>query len=229
MCGRFTLHTEGAQLAAQFGVPAMARITPRYNIAPGQPLAALRGSAAAIELTHLRWGLVPSWAKDPAIGNRLINARAETIAEKPSFRAAFRRRRCLVPADGYYEWRTTATGKQPYYIHARDRQPFAFAGLWEHWQGADGSELETAALVTCGASTRLAAIHDRMPAIIDTHDHATWLDPAASATHLAALLRPAPDDAFDFTPVSRHVNSPVNDDPRCIEPVPSEVLPHHAP
>jgi putative SOS response-associated peptidase YedK len=224
MCGRFTLHTDGNQLATQFGVPELRLVAPRFNIAPGQPIAALRRDAQGAALTHLRWGLVPSWAKDPAIGNRLINARAETVAEKPSFRAAFRRRRCLVPADGYYEWRVTPGGNQPCYIRAVARTAFTFAALWEHWQGADGSELESAALITCAANARLAAVHDRMPVVIAAGDRAAWLDADLGVAELAPLLRPAPEDAFDFTPVSRHVNSPLHDDPRCIEPVPDEVV-----
>ncbi len=179
----------------------------------------------------LRWGLVPHWARDAAIGNRMINARAETVAEKPAFRAAFRQRRCLIAADGIYEWRKAPDGaKQPYFIRRADDAPFAFAGLWERWRtpgdGTHGGEpLETCAIITTEANQTLAPIHHRMPVILAADDHDAWLDPEPpSAAALTALLRPAPADAVIAQPVGRHVNNARNDDPACIAPAADGLL-----
>jgi putative SOS response-associated peptidase YedK len=167
----------------------------------------------------LRWGLVPPWAEDQKIGNRLINARAETAAGKPSFRAAFKRRRCLVPADGFYEWQKVGRAKQPYYIRLKDGAPFAFAGLWEHWQGADGEIIESCTLLTTEANDLMRPIHERMPVMLKPEDFGRWLDrdaPAGKA--LAALLCPYPAEAMTAYPVSAHVNNPRNDGPACVAP-----------
>ncbi len=223
MCGRFTLSDPDAeQLSARFGVVAVPDLRPRYNIAPTQPIAVVRLGGSAREMVMLRWGLIPSWAKDPTIGDRLINARAETVAEKPSFRSAFLRRRCLIVADGFYEWQKRRSGKQPYYVRLREGQLFAFAGLWERWTGPQGQEIESCVLLTTSPNDLLRPIHDRMPVILHPDDYALWLDPAVDdRTRLQALLQPYPSDEMEAYPVGRRVNDPHNDDPRCIEPLPT--------
>ena len=223
MCGRYSLTSPGEAMARLFGV-AMGEHAPRYNIAPSQGILVARaapdGEAGAREAAVLRWGLVPSWAKDPDIGNRMINARAETVAEKPSFRAAFRRRRCLVPATGFYEWRVASGPKQPYHIGMADGGPFAMAGLWEHWTGPDGAAVETCAILTTEANELLRPIHARMPVIVAPGDFDLWLDPELTMPELLApLLRPFDAAAMAARAVSRHVNNVRNDDPACLEPV----------
>jgi putative SOS response-associated peptidase YedK len=184
---------------------------------------ATRGSSVTLhstdwELTWLRWGLIPGWAKDAAIGARLINARAETAGEKPAFRAAMRRRRCLVVADGFYEWQHTGRAKQPYFIRLRDDRPFAFAGLWESWEGAGRPTLVTCAILTTEANELIRAMHDRMPVILSPADHAAWLDPAIEdPRQLASMLAPYPSDAMQAYPVGDFVNRPAHDSPRCVE------------
>jgi putative SOS response-associated peptidase YedK len=195
-------------------------LEPRYNIAPTQSIAVVRQFEDGLRSCDLlRWGLIPSWAKDPAIGNRTINARAETVAEKPAFRAAFRRRRCLVLADGFFEWRKEGK-KQPYYIRMRDEGPFAFAGLWERWApGAEDSALETCNLITTDANELMRDMHDRMPVILPREDYGTWLDPAIQDTQqLLALLQPYKSEAMIANPVSTRVNNPKHDDAECIAP-----------
>lgn len=222
MCGRFTLYAKGEILAGEFGVPAPVAAVPRYNIAPTQDVAAVRESPSGgvRGIARLRWGLVPSWAKDPTIGSRLINARSETVREKPSFRAAFRRRRCLVPASGFYEWRRTERGKQPFYVRMRDGRVFAFAGLWDRWEGPGGGVVESCAILTTGANAVLAPIHDRMPVILERAEYGRWLDPAlADADSLAPLLVPFPPEGMTAYAVSPRVNAPSNDDERCVEPL----------
>jgi putative SOS response-associated peptidase YedK len=222
MCGRFTLRASPHQLALAFPGEFPPDLMPRYNIAPTQGVAALRAGAEAPhpQFIQLRWGLVPSWAKDAAGSARLINARAETVAEKPAFRAAFRRRRCLVLADGYYEWQKTEKNKQPYLIHFRDEQPFAFAGLWERWQPTAVAEpLESCTIITTAANDLTRPIHDRMPVILDPPDFATWLDPKqGQAERLLSLLRPYASKALAVDPVETWVNNPQHDDPRCVAP-----------
>lgn len=222
MCGRFTLRTPAHRLAEAFGVDALPNLAPRYNIAPTQDVVAIRHADDGRELTMLRWGLIPSWAKDPAIGARMINARAETVAEKPSFRAAFRQRRCLVVADGFYEWRKTADApkapKQPYYIRLASGDAFAIAGLWERWRDPAGETVESCTLITTEANRELAPIHHRMPVIVSPADYDAWLEPhPASAEALHALLRPYPGAEMTAFPIGRHVNNVRNDDPACIE------------
>jgi len=228
MCGRFTLHTPAETLATLFDLPETPVLAPRYNIAPTQPVAIVRASAhprlaGQREWALVRWGLIPSWAKDPSIGARMINARAETVAEKPSFRAPFRRRRCLVPADGFYEWRKVDGRKQPYYIRMQDGGPFAIAGLWEHWQGPDGSELQTCTLLTTEPNELLAPIHNRMPVIIAPEDYDEWLDVTNEEPHFLSLLhhllRPYPAQAMDAYPVSAYVSNARNEGEACIKPV----------
>ena len=171
------------------------------------------------ELVWLRWGLIPSWADDPAIGNRLINARAETAAQKLAFRAAMRQRRCLVVADGFYEWQRTGRQKVPYLIRMRDDRPFGFAGLWESWEGPDHSAVESCTILTTEANDLVCPLHDRMPVIIAPSDYDRWLDPAeTNAQQLMPLLRPYPSDQMTAYAVNPLVNSPANDEPACIEP-----------
>jgi putative SOS response-associated peptidase YedK len=221
MCGRFTLTDPDADLAVQFNLPEIPEISPRYNIAPTQPVAAVRTAAGTElrELVFLRWGLIPFWANDPKIGARMINARSETVAQKPAFRAAFRKRRCLVVADGFYEWQKQNGAKQPYFIRLRDSRPFAFASLWEHWKGPDDSVVESCTLLTTQPNVLLKPLHNRMPVIVHPRDYGLWLDPEVQETGpLQDLFHPYPPDDMDAYPVSRWVNSPANDDPRCIQP-----------
>jgi putative SOS response-associated peptidase YedK len=197
------------------GAPAA---SPRYNIAPTQPVVAVRpGERAGREARMLRWGLVPFWAKDLAMGSRMINARGETVAEKPAFRQAFRRRRCLIPADGFYEWQKVPGGKQPWYISARGEGPLAFAGLWERWDKR-GTEtpVESCTIVTTAANATLAPLHDRMPVILDPAAWDAWLGADTPSAELRDLLRPAPDGLLAARTVSRRVNSPANDGPELI-------------
>ena len=222
MCGRFTLFEPDKILAREFGISGIPSLSPRYNIAPSQPVAAVRTAPAGTgrELALLRWGLIPSWSKDPSIGNRLINARAETVHEKPSFRNAFRKHRCLIPASGFYEWQRQERGKQPFYIRMRNGHPFAFAGLWDRWEGPDGT-LETCTILTTTANAALAPIHDRMPVILPPGEYARWLDPSLKDTDsLAPLLVPFPPVEMLAFPVSTRVNAPSSDDEGCIAPLP---------
>lgn len=212
-------------VAEQFALFEVPPFTPRFNVAPSQPVPVVRLAPQQPqpqrELVWLRWGLIPSWAKDPAIGNRMINARAETVAEKPAYRAALRRRRCLVAADGFYEWQRTGKRKQPYFIRMRDDRPFALAGLWEAWEGPDHSSIESCTLLTTEPNELLRPIHDRMPVILAADDYPRWLDPAAEEPgRLAPLLRPYPGGEMVAGPVSTFVNSPANEGPKCIEPEP---------
>ena len=224
MCGRFTLSTPAQTLQKLFDLPDVPELPQRYNIAPSEALATVRvpEGKAQRELTFLRWGLIPPWADDPAIGNRMINARAETAATSPAFRGAFRRRRCLVPADGFYEWQRVGRRKQPYYIHMRDGSPFAFAGLWEHWKGPEGQVVESCTLITTEPSDLVRQVHDRMPVILAPRDYDLWLDPEVrDAEQLRALLHAYPAEQMEAFPVSQAVNSPANDDPACIAPLAS--------
>lgn len=222
MCGRFTLITPAEALAEQFQLFEIPSLAPRYNIAPTQPVAAVRRvpGDGQRELVLLRWGLVPFWAKDPGIGARMINARSETVAEKPAFRAAFRRRRCLVPADGFYEWRRLERGKQPFYVRLRDERPFAFAGLWEHWEGPDETAIDSCTLLTTEPNDLIRPVHSRMPVILAPKDYDLWLDPGVQKVELLQpLLRPYPSEGMLAYPISTWVNKPKNDSPRCIEPL----------
>jgi putative SOS response-associated peptidase YedK len=224
MCGRFTLRTPSGVLVEQFGLSEAPTFKPRFNVAPSQAVAAVRGPAQAggREFAWLRWGLVPRWANEASIGNRLINARSETAATKPAFKNAFRHRRCLILADGFYEWRHVEGKRLPYFFGLRDGRPFAFAGLWEHWQGA-GEPIESCTVLTTAANDLVHPLHDRMPVILDPRDYATWLDPAVSEPErLVPLLRPYPADLMARWPVATHVNRPENDAPSCVEPVEEE-------
>ena len=219
MCGRFTLFTPWEQLALAFPwISGPFEAPPRYNIAPTQGVAAVPNTKERrVGLFH--WGLVPFWAKDPKIGSRMINARSETLAEKPSFRTAYRRRRCLVLADGFYEWRKIEgrRNKIPYFFHLKAGGPFAFAGLWETWHSPDGSELLSCTVITTRPNEIVAPIHNRMPVILPPEAQLPWLDPAErSPAELGPLLQPYPAAEMAAYPVATLVNSPANDLPDCI-------------
>jgi putative SOS response-associated peptidase YedK len=229
MCARFTLTRrlnllvqEMTELMLDEGVLHDWDPPPRYNIAPTQSVAAVRATpdAGRRELVPLRWGLIPSWAKDPKVGNRLLNARAETVAETPAFRAAFKRRRCLILADGYYEWTGSKGKKQPWHFHLHGNRPFAFAGLWEHWRPPEGEPVETCTIITTEANELAAKYHDRMPVILHAAEYAHWLDPEQQAADdLKPLLVPYPADELEVAAASPLVNSPKNDRPECLAPV----------
>jgi putative SOS response-associated peptidase YedK len=221
MCGRFTLRAPASVLAEQFALFEVPPFTPRFNIAPSQPVPVVRLAPEQLdprrELVWLRWGLIPSWAKDRTIGNRMINARAETVAEKPAFRAALRRRRCLVAADGFYEWQRTGKRKQPYFIRLRDDRPFAFAGLWESWEGPDCVQIESCTLLTTEPNELMRPIHNRMPVILLAQHYQQWLDTTVQEPEqLLPLFRPYPAGEMTAEPVSTFVNSPANEGPECI-------------
>jgi putative SOS response-associated peptidase YedK len=219
MCGRYTLKTPVEELAEEFGFEASSvELPPNYNVAPTQEVAAILEEGGKRRLELLRWGLIPSWADDPSIGSRMINARSETAPEKPSFRRAFRERRCLIPADGFYEWQRTNGAKQPYYIRMKEGRPFAFAGLWESWKDDGGPEIRSCTILTTKPNALAAEIHDRMPVILPAGSYDAWLDPETGRDELYGLLAPYPEDEMEAYPVSRLVNSPQNNDPRCIEP-----------
>ncbi len=226
MCGRFALTTNAAELARLFGATRVAEAAPRYNIPPAQPVLAVRQPAGGQgrELVTLRWGLIPAWATDPAVGNRLANARAESAADKPSFRDAFRRRRCLVPADGFFEWRRRGGSREPFFVRRRDGRPLAMAGLWECWHAPDGAPVETCTVLTTDANEVVRPLHDRMPALLAPGDVAAWLDPALQdPATVHRLLRPYPAGELVAVPVSRRVNDPRHDDPQVLEPAGAEV------
>jgi putative SOS response-associated peptidase YedK len=212
MCGRFAFYSPHEAVTRLFGVASAPEIEPRYNIAPTQFVAAVRETGGPREVAMLYWGLVPSWAKDKAIGARMINARSETLTEKPSFRNAFRRRRCLVLADGYYEWQRSGAVKQPYYVSFADGAPFGMAGLWERWRDpASGEPLESCCIVTTTPAASVAHVHDRMPVIIPAAGYAEWLDPRNEATdRLARWLTPWPGADLVAQPVSARVNNARN-------------------
>jgi putative SOS response-associated peptidase YedK len=222
MCGRFTQFHSAKAIAKAFQLSEVPELAPHYNIAPTQTIAVVLQPAPKSErqFRFFRWGLIPSWSKDPAIGARLINARAETVAEKPAFRSAFRHRRCLIPADGFYEWQRQDGQKQPFYFHLQDHQPFAFAGLWEHWQGPEGEDIETCTILTITANELLGPVHDRMPVILSPEAYNTWVDPELqTASQLQPLLCPYPAEQMVAYPVSRAVNRTSFDDPDCIQPL----------
>lgn len=215
MCGRFSLTQSAVALAETFQLEELPVWQPRYNIAPTQTVAAIVNTTSSPQARLLRWGLIPSWANDQTIGAKLINARAETVAEKPSFRAAFKQRRCLILADGFYEWqRVDRKTKQPYYFQLANKQPFAFAGLWERWQG-NGDVVETCTILTTQANELLQPIHDRMPVIIDPEDYDRWLEPTLVPDH-QALLHPYDAALMQGYRVSDLVNRATNESPDCV-------------
>ena len=223
MCGRFVLMTVGKDLAKRFGLEEEPDLRPRYNIAPTQMVVIIRLDRDTLQkrLVQVKWGLVPFWAKDTAIGNRLINARAETAAEKPAFRSAFKTRRCLVPADGFYEWqKRKGDQKQPYFVSNADGSPFAFAGLWESWTAPEGEIIESCTILTTDANDLTRPIHDRMPVILKSKDYNLWLDPEVKDPKLLKpLLQPYPSERMKAEPVSPKVNKARYDAPDCVEVV----------
>ncbi|MCB0079189.1 MAG: SOS response-associated peptidase [Anaerolineales bacterium] len=222
MCGRFTLTADADTLQAALELGAVPSLEPRYNIAPTQPVAVV-ADAERRDVTMMRWGLVPPWADDPSIGSRMINARAETVAEKPSFRKPFKTQRCLILADGFYEWRKENGSAQPYYFRMESGEPFAFAGLWEQWRPkgeANRDPLLSCTLITGPANERVAAIHHRQPMILTGDALWQWMAPQRAPDDLLALLRPLPADELLAYPVATIVNSPMNDGASLIEPLP---------
>lgn len=243
MCGRFTLRTSGTALATLFDLPEAPALAPRYNIAPTQPVAIVRMNSHTKqrEWTHVLWGLIPSWSKDPSMGARMINARSETVAEKPSFCAAYKRRRCLVPTDGFYEWKKVGKAKQPYHITVNEPEtedllgtsskrdeagelPFAIAGLWEQWSSADGSMLESCTLITTEPNDATKVIHNRMPVILAPSDYALWLGSGTDEQReyyrdLPHLMRPCPAEWISMRAVSTFVNNSRNEGEGCLEAV----------
>lgn len=222
MCGRFTLTVNPADLQdtfSKFIFPE--KFAPRFNIAPSQPILAVPNDGANAADFFI-WGLIPMWAKDPSIGNRLINARGETVAEKPSFRGAFKYKRCLILADGFYEWKANpgTKTKTPYFIHMKDRKPFVFAGLWDSWESPDGSSVKTCTIITTEPNELMEPIHNRMPVILHTRDYAKWLETSPQTPDsLLPLIKSYPADEMSAYPVSTLVNKPSNDKPELVVPV----------
>lgn len=220
MCGRYNLITDARALVDFFSLDNSLEIHSRYNIAPSQDIPVIRQSPSGRTVSLLRWGLIPHWAKEEKIGYRMINARAETVAEKPSFRTAFRRRRCLVPATGFYEWQAVAGGKQPYNIRMEDGSLFAFAGLWEQWRSGDSRLVESCTVIVTDANELIRPVHDRMPVILDPANYATWLNPDIHDPELLQrLLEAYPAEGMQLYPVSKRVGSPANDDPELVLPL----------
>jgi len=221
MCGRFTLTLDPGELQELLELgPFVHIVQPRYNIAPSQPIPIVKDhEKRSVEL--YRWGFVPSWADDPKIGYRMINARSETAHEKPSFRAAFKRRRCLILADGFFEWHAEEKGapKTPYLFKLKNDTPFTFAGLYEHWQSPEGGELHTCTILTCKPNALVANYHNRMPVMLGDKSRWDWLDPKLQQDQLLDLLEPYPAEEMKCFAVSREVNSPQNDRPEILEPV----------
>jgi putative SOS response-associated peptidase YedK len=218
MCGRYTLKSPLTVLTERFDIEEFpSSLSPSYNIAPTQQVATVLSENGKRKLEMLRWGLIPSWADDPEIGNRMINARSETVAEKPSYRRAFKRSRCLILADGFYEWQRTDSGKQPFHIRMQDESPFAFAGLWEGWDKGDG--LRSCTIITTEANDLVGEVHNRMPVILHAEDYEMWLDLDFDEREpLTSLLKPYPAETMEAYPVSRRVNKPSNNKSAVVEP-----------
>ena len=210
MCGRYSLHSNPEVVALMFGLSEVPAYQPRYNIAPASQVLIARQEGELRGAAMVKWGLVPRWAKDPAMGARMNNARAETVAQKPSFREAYRKRRCLIPANGFYEWKLENGLKQPYYIHPADGELFAFAGLWEQW-----NDLQTCAIITTDANEKMAAVHERMPVIVSPAEYSSWL---SGESYEKVALRPCPDAVIAIHRVSRAVNNARTDVPGLVEP-----------
>ena len=220
MCGRYTLVSNPEAIRALFRYAGQPNFPPRYNIAPTQPIAVVRLFEGRREFALLLWGLIPGWVKDPRAFSLLFNARGESVLQKPAFQSAMRYRRCLIPFDGFYEWKRAGTRKQPHYVRARNGGPMAFAGLWESWMGPNGEEMETAAIVTTAANLQLAPLHNRMPVILSAEAFDPWLDHrAVDAQAAAAMIAPAREDLLEVHPVSDAVNRATDDNPQMIDPV----------
>ncbi len=219
MCGRYTIHTQPDELADHFGFQDRAELSPRYNVAPTQDVPTVVVVTGDRKCILMRWGLIPHWADDEKIGNRMINARAETIDKKPAFREPFQNHRCLVMADGFYEWQKGDAGKRPYYITRKDGAPFAFAGLWDHWSSPDAEGIKSCTIITTDANELIAPLHNRMPVIISTQDYGIWLDTDIADTgRLKHMLGPYPSEELKAYPVGKTVNSPAHETPKCIDP-----------
>jgi putative SOS response-associated peptidase YedK len=218
MCGRFAVISVPEAVRALFGYAETPNFPPRYNIAPTQPIAIVRLTEGRRQFALVRWGFIPSWVKDPRAVSLMFNARSETAAEKPAYRSAMKRRRCLVPADGFYEWQRDGDRKRPHWVHPRKGGPIAFAGLWEAWIGPNGEELETAAIVTTAANDTLKPLHDRMPVVIQPDAFDLWLDPNADTQMASSLMKPARDDFFEVREVSGAVNRVASDGPALLTP-----------
>ena len=227
MCGRYTITSAPEAIRALFRYEEQPNFPPRYNVAPTQPIPIVRLVDGKRQFALVRWGLLPSWVKDPKGFSLLINARGESVLDKPAFRNAMKRRRCLIPADGFYEWQRGADRKRPFYVREKAGGPLAFAGLWETWTGPNGEELETAAIVTTRANRTLSTIHDRMPVVVPPEAFDLWLNSKdVDATTAAALIAPAPDNLLEAYEIATDVNRVANDNPKLIEPVvPGEPAP----
>jgi putative SOS response-associated peptidase YedK len=226
MCGRYTVTATPEAIRALFHYEEQPNFPPRFNIAPTQPIAVVRLMDGKRQFALMRWGLLPSWVKDPKAFTLLINARGESVTEKPAFRAAMKRRRCLIPADGFYEWKALPGRKQPFYIRTKSGEPFAFAGLWETWTGPNGEEFDSAAIITTRANKTLAPIHDRMPLVIPPDAFDLWLNcDQIDAATASALIAPAQEDLFEAYEISPAVNRTANDNPKLIEPFAAAAAP----
>jgi putative SOS response-associated peptidase YedK len=221
MCGRFALKAPPRSIQEHFHLPETVNLSPRYNIAPSQAVAVVRQlpGQSFRQLDLLRWGLIPGWARDMKIGYKLINARSETLAQKPSYRAAFKKRRCLIAADGFYEWKHSGKAKQPFYLHLKNDAVFGFAGLWEAWRSAEGNMVESCTIITTEPNELLRDIHDRMPAILHPDQYETWLQDSTPEHLLQQLLMPYPAEMMEAYRVGPAVNSPKNDAPACMLPL----------
>lgn len=222
MCGRFTVKGDPAKVRKTFRLQSIPNLMPRYNVAPTQDIPVVGLGKDGPSLIQMRWGLVPSWSKDPKAGAPLINARADTVAVKPAFREAFRKRRCLIVADGFYEWTGEKEQKQAWYITLKSGEPFGFAALWERWRpptGTPGEPILSAALITTDANDAISHIHHRMPVILDPVDHTAWLDPDSAPDRLSGLLKPLPSGAVQAYRVGNTVNAVRNDGPECVAPL----------
>lgn len=230
MCGRYTITSAPEAIRALFRYADQPNFPPRYNVAPTQPIPIVRLVEGKRQFALVRWGLLPSWVKDPKTFSLLINARGESVIDKPAFRAAMKRRRCLVPADGFYEWKAVGGRKQPFYVCLKSGAPMAFAGLWECWTGPNGEELETAAIVTTNANRLLAPIHSRMPVIVQPEAFDLWLNTGdVDARTAAALIHPAPENLLEAYEVSTAVNRTANDNPKLVERLAASAEPVIAP
>jgi len=221
MCGRFALKAPPRSIQEHFDLPETVDLSPRYNIAPSQEIAVVRllPGKNFRQLDMLRWGLIPGWARDIKISYKMINARAETLAQKPAFRAAFKKRRCLIAADGFYEWLHSGRNKQPFFVHMKNGSVFGFAGLWETWKSSEGNIVESCAIITTTANNLVRKVHDRMPVVLHPAQYDAWLADESPEDFLLQLLAPYPADEMEAFRVSREVNSPRNDIPACLQPI----------
>ena len=216
MCGRFYLDMTMDEIIEHYMLGNVPEFATHFNIVPSQVIPVVRIVEDKRELVMMRWGLVPSWSKQVDSGYSLHNARAETVADKPAYRSACKKRRCLIPASGFYEWKTEQGGKQPYCIRLADKKPMAFAGLWERWEGAADNVIESCTIIVTEANDKIRSVHDRMPVIIDPADFGLWMSSEQETEQASALLRSYPSELVDVFPVSRKVNNPANNDPECI-------------